>query len=263
MVDRITPVTTAETRASVLAEYGIEDRWPVRAESFAQWVLEDRFPSGRPPLELVGVQMVDDVEPYELMKLRLLNASHQAMAYLGILAGERWVHEVSRDPLFASFLLGYMHLEAIPTLRPVPGIDLGAYCRELIDRFGNEAIRDTLARLAVDGSERIAKFLLPVMREQLETGGEIRRCALVLAAWSRFLEGRTEHGEPTPIDDRRAAELTGAVRAEEGEPGSFLDYRPVFGDLGANTRLRDAFVACRASLVTRGARATVAAIADL
>jgi mannitol 2-dehydrogenase len=155
-----------------------------------------------------------------------------------------------------------MRFEAMPTLRPVPGIDLDAYCHELIDRFSNEAIRDTLARLAVDGSERIPKFLLPVLRQQLETGGEIRRCALVLAAWSRFLEGRAETGAPTPIDDRRATELIEAVRAEQVEPGSFLDYRPVFGDLGANSRLRDAFVACRASLVARGARVTISAIAD-
>jgi mannitol 2-dehydrogenase len=263
MVDRITPVTTDETRASVLAEYGIADRWPVRAESFAQWVLEDTFPTGRPPLELVGVQMVDDVEPYELMKLRLLNASHQAMAYPGILAGEQFVHEVCRDQVFTDFLLAYMHLEAIPTLQPVPGIDLEAYCRELIERFRNEAVRDTLARLAFDASERIPKFLLPVLRQQLETGGEIRRSTLVLAAWSRFLEGRTEHGEPTPIDDRRAPELIVAAHEEQAEPGAFLDYQPVFGDLGTNTRLRKTFVACRASLLERGARATISAIADL
>src|SRR5215204_4150653 len=193
----------------------------------------------------------------------LLNASHQAMAYPGILAGEQLVHEACWDPLFADFLLDYMRFEAMPTLQPVSGIDLDAYCRELIDRFSNEAVRDTLARLAVDGSDRIPKFLLPVLRQQLETGGEIRRCALVLAAWSRFLEGRDENGDPTPINDRRATELIAATRAEHVEPGSFLDYRPVFGDLGTNTRLRETFVACRASLVDRGARATVSAITDL
>jgi mannitol 2-dehydrogenase len=191
-----------------------------------------------------------------------LNASHQAMAYPGILVGEQYVHEVCRDPLFTNFLLDYMHLEAMPTLQPVPGIDLDAYCRELIDRFSNEAILDTLARLAVDGSERIPKFLLPVLRQQLETGGEIRRSTLVLAAWSRFLEGRDENGDPTPINDRRAMELIAAAQAEHVEPGSFLDYQPVFGDLGTNSRLRETFVACRASLVDRGARATVSAIAD-
>jgi mannitol 2-dehydrogenase len=260
MVDRITPATTDETRESVLTDYGIEDRWPIRAESFAQWVLEDKFPLGRPPYELVGVQVVDDVEPYELMKLRLLNASHQAAGHLGLLAGEEWVHEVARDPLFADFLLDYMHREAIPTLRPVPGIDLDAYCRELIDRFSSEAIRDTLARLVVDGSDRIPKFLLPVVRQQLETGSEIRRSALVLAAWSRCLEGRNENGGPVPINDRRATDLIAAARAEQAAPGAFLDERTVFGDLGANTRLREAFVACRASLVEHGTRATVAAM---
>jgi mannitol 2-dehydrogenase len=263
MVDRITPVTTDETRAWVRAEFGVDDRWPIHAESFAQWVLEDTFPTGRPPLELVGVQMVGDVEPYELMKLRLLNASHQAIGYPGILAGEQWVDEACREPLFRDFLLDYMRLEAMPTLPPVPGVDLNAYCRELIDRFGNTAIRDTLARLVVDGSDRIPKFLLPVLRRQLETGGEIRRCAFVLAAWSRFLEGSAENGDPTPIVDRRATELIAAVRAEQVEPGSFLDYQPVFGDLGTNARLRDAFVAARASLIARGVRATIAALADL
>ena len=260
MVDRITPVTTDETRASVLAEYGIEDRWPVRAESFAQWVVEDTFPSGRPPLEQVGVQMVEDVDPYELMKLRLLNASHQALAYPGILAGLELVHDVARDPVFADFLLDYMRLEAIPTLKPVPGIDLDAYCRELIERFSNEAVRDTLARLAFAGSERIPKFLLPVLRERLETGGDIRRCALVLAAWSIFLEGRDEHGNPTPIHDRRATELLTAAQAEYVQPGSFLDFRPIFGDLGSNQRLRDLFVGYRAKLIERGARSTIASI---
>jgi mannitol 2-dehydrogenase len=262
MVDRITPATTDETRAEVLAAYGIADRWPIRAESFAQWVLEDHFPQGRPPLELVGVQMVEDAGPYELMKLRLLNASHQAMGHLGLLAGYRWAHEVRQDPAFVRFLLDYMHKEAIPTLQPVPGIDLPAYCQDLIDRFGNEAVRDPLARLVLDGSDRIPKFLLPVLQRQLETGGDIRRCALVLAAWSRFLEGRDDTGEPTPINDRRSAELAAAVAAERASPGAFLDYRPVFGDLGADARLREAFVASRASLAERGALATIAALAD-
>ena len=260
MVDRITPVTTDETRASVLADYGIEDRWPVRAESFAQWVLEDTFPTGRPPLEQVGVQMVDDVMPYEMMKLRLLNASHQALAYPGSLAGGQFVHEVCRDPVFADFPLDYMHLEAIPTLRPVPGIDLDAYCQELIERYTNEAVRDTMARLAFDGSERISKFLLPVLRDQLESGGDIRRCAFVLAAWSRFLEGVDEQGNLTPINDKRAEELRAAVQGEYAEPGSFLDYQPVFGDLGSNQRLRDLFIDYRAKLIERGTRSTIASI---
>lgn len=261
MVDRITPVTSDETRANVQAKYGIKDRWPVWAESFTQWVLEDRFPTGRPPFEEVGVQMVDDVMPYELMKLRLLNASHQALAYPGALVGGQFVHEVCQEPLFADFLLDYMRFEGIPTLLPVPGIDLDAYSQELIARYRNEAVRDTMARLAFDGSERIPKFLLPVLRAQLESGGEMRRCAFVLAAWSRFLEGRDEQGNPTPINDRRAADLSAAAQAEYAVPGSFLDYQPVFADLGANPRLREAFIASRAALIEFGARRAIASLA--
>uniref|UniRef100_UPI003749C9C4 mannitol dehydrogenase family protein n=1 Tax=uncultured Microbacterium sp. TaxID=191216 RepID=UPI003749C9C4 len=259
MVDRITPVTTDETRAAVASEFGIRDRWPVRSESFEQWVLEDAFPAGRPPFDEVGVQLVDDVEPYELMKLRLLNASHQAMSYLGILSGAHYVHEVCTDPLFIEFLRGYMHDEAIPTLRAVPGIDLDAYCDQLIARFGSEAIRDTLARQVVDGSDRLPKFLLPVVREQLASGGRIDHAALVLAGWSVFLEGRTETGEETPAVDSRLDELRAIVA---DDPATLLDYAPVFGDLGRNPRLREAYLTAREALAEHGARGAIAALAS-
>ncbi|GEK19601.1 mannitol dehydrogenase family protein [Cellulomonas xylanilytica] len=259
MVDRITPATTPEVVAAVAA-LGVEDRWPVRAESFTQWVLEDRFSAGRPAFDSVGVQVVDDVMPYELMKLRLLNASHQAMSYLGILAGETYVHDVCRDPLFVGFLLGYMRREAIPTLQAVPGIDLSEYCDQLIARFSSEAIRDTLARQVVDASDRIPKFLLPVVRAQLAAGGEIARCALVLAAWWEYLEGATDEDGP-PVQDKRLRELLPFVEAEKSSPGAFLTYEPVFGDLGSDVVLRDAFVAARATLARDGARAATAALA--
>jgi len=257
MVDRITPATTEEQRASVAERFGVEDRWPVLSESFEQWVLEDDFTAGRPPYDQVGVQLVADVEPYELMKLRLLNASHQAMSYLGLLAGETYVHDVCRDELFTRFLLGYMHDEARPTLDPVPGIDIDDYCAELMRRFGSEAIKDTFARQIVDGSERIPKFLLPVVREQLRTGGGIARSALVLAAWSRFLEGVGDDGEVLEPVDRRLAQLQEAAAREAVEPGAFLDQVDVFGELGSDARLREAFIVARARLAAVGARAAV------
>ena len=135
MVDRITPVTTDADRAELSRRFGVDDQWPVLCEPFTQWVLEDDFTGGRPPLEDAGVQIVSDVEPYELMKLRLLNAGHQALCYAGHLVGYRLVHEVATDPLFAGFLLDYMTREAIPTLRPVPGVDVGQYANQLIERF--------------------------------------------------------------------------------------------------------------------------------
>jgi mannitol 2-dehydrogenase len=173
MVDRITPVTTDDDRAQISERFGVEDAWPVVCEPFTQWALEDKFPSGRPPLEDVGVQVVPDVMPYELMKLRLLNASHQALCYFGYLAGYRLVHEVAQDQLFANFLLDYMNREATPTLAPVPGIDLDEYKLQLIERFSNAAVRDTVARLCAESSDRIPKWLLPVIQENLAASREV------------------------------------------------------------------------------------------
>jgi mannitol 2-dehydrogenase len=247
MVDRITPATTDETRRDVAARYGIDDRWPVASEGFSQWVLEDRFTAGRPQFETVGVQLVDDVEPYELMKLRLLNASHQAMSYLGLLAGLTYVHEACRDPRLRTFLTRYMSEEAVPSLRPVPGVDLPAYCADLLARFGSEAIRDTLARQVVDGSDRIPKFVLPVLRHRLAAGGSTRCCTMVLAAWSRYLD--RELGAGRALLDNRAEELRAAVLAERRQPGSFLSELPtVLGDLSRDAGLRASFVEARAGV---------------
>jgi mannitol 2-dehydrogenase len=260
MVDRITPATTDEERAEVGRRFGIEDRWPVVCEPFTQWVLEDEFSLGRPPLEDAGVQVVEDVEPYELMKLRLLNASHQALAYFGYLAGYRLVHEAAQDPLFQKFLLGYMEEEATPTLRPVPGIDLGEYRENLIVRFSNPAIRDTLARLAFDGSERIPKWLLPVIKENLTTGGEIRRSAAVVASWGRYCEGVDEEGRPIEVMDRRRDRLMANARRQREDPLAFLADRELFGDLVDDERFVSHYRAALDSLHERGARATLQAV---
>jgi mannitol 2-dehydrogenase len=259
MVDRITPVTTDEDRATVAERFGVDDAWPVVAEPFTQWVLEDAFAAGRPPYEDAGVQVVDDVEPYELMKLRLLNASHQALCYLGYLAGDRYAHEVAQDPTFARFLLDYMDREATPTLEPVPGIDLDDYKHTLVERFSNEHVRDTLARLCAESSDRIPKWLLPVVRHNLASAGEIARSATVVAAWARYDEGVDEDGQPIEIVDRLAERLHAAARRQREDPLAFLRDREVFGDLVDEPRFTEAYLAALASLHDVGARATVEA----
>jgi mannitol 2-dehydrogenase len=262
MVDRITPVTTDDDRAEVARRWGVEDRWPVVCEPFTQWVLEDSFGLGRPPLEDAGVQLVTDVEPYELMKLRLLNASHQGLCYFGYLAGYRLVHEVCQDPLFADFLLGYMDREATPTLAPVPGVDLGAYKPELIARFSNPYIRDTVARLCAESSDRIPKWLLPVVRHNLASGGEVARSAAVVASWARYAEGVDEQGAPIQVVDRLADRLTAAARRQREDPLAFLADRELFGDLVDDERFTTPYLAALASLHEVGARATLEAWAD-
>lgn len=257
MVDRITPVTTDADRAEVADRFGIEDRWPVVCEPYTQWVLENAFTAGRPQYEQVGVQLVDQVAPYELMKLRLLNGSHQAMSYFGYLAGYRLVHEAAQDPLFQAFLLGYMDDEATPTLEPVPGVDLDGYKHTLIERFSNPEVRDTIARLCAQSSDRIPKWVLPVVRQQLATGGEIRRSAAVVASWARYAEGVDEHGEPIEVVDRLADSLTRLARRQRDDPDAFIANRDVFGDLVDHQRFVTAYRSALTSLHQRGARATL------
>jgi mannitol 2-dehydrogenase len=252
MVDRITPQTTDDDRAEVKARFGVEDRWPVVCEPFTQWVLEDAFTAGRPPFEDAGVQVVDDVEPYELMKLRLLNASHQALCYFAYLAGYRLVHEAAQDPLFATFLRGYMDEEGSPTLAPVPGVDLDDYKATLIERFSNPEVRDTVARLCAESSDRIPKWLVPVIRHNVEHGGEIRRSAAVVASWARYAEGVDEQGEPIAIVDRLKDRLREAARN-----GTFIEDRELFGDLVENERFTAAYTEALDSLHQNGARATL------
>jgi mannitol 2-dehydrogenase len=261
MVDRITPVTTDQDRASVRDNYGVDDGWPVVCEPFTQWALEDSFGLGRPPYEDAGVQVVPDVEPYELMKLRLLNASHQALCYFGYLAGYRLVHDVAQDPLFADFLLTYMRREATPTLAEVPGVDLGEYQLQLIERFSNAQVRDTVARLCAESSDRIPKWLLPVIRHNLDTGGEILRATAVVASWARYAEGVDEEGEPIDVVDQLKETLVPLARRQRTEPLAFIANRDVFGDLVDNERFVMAYRSVLASLHDRGARATLEELA--
>ncbi|MBB3231758.1 mannitol dehydrogenase family protein [Halomonas stenophila] len=261
MVDRITPVTMAADIEELATRFALEDAWPVVCEPFTQWVLEDRFAAGRPAFEDVGVQVVDDVEPFELMKLRLLNASHQALCYFGYLAGYRYAHEVCQDPLFVDFLLDYMAREATPTLAPLPGIDLDDYRHTLIQRFANPEIKDTLARLCAESSDRIPKWLLPVIREQLARGGEMHRAAAVVASWARYAEGRDEQGEPIEVVDRLGDELMAIAAHHHETPTAFIDNRELFGHLVDDERFRQAYLAALASLHEHGARATLKALA--
>jgi len=257
MVDRITPATTDADRAKVRDRFGIEDQWPVVCEPYTQWVLEDAFGAGRPPYERAGVQVVSDVEPYELMKLRLLNGSHQAMAYFAYLCGYRLVHEAAQDPEFRAFLLGYMNEEATPTLPPVPGVDLAEYRHTLIERFSNPQVRDTIARLCAESSDRIPKWLLPVVRQQLATGGEIRRSAAVVASWARYAEGVDETGQPIEVVDRLRDSLTTLARRQREDPLAFIANRDLFGDLADHERFVTAYTSALASLHQHGARATL------
>ena len=261
MVDRITPVTTDEDRAQISERFGVEDAWPVVCEPFTQWALEDKFSLGRPPFEDVGVQVVPDVVPYELMKLRLLNASHQALCYFGNLAGYRLVHEVAQDQLFANFLLDYMNREATPTLAPVPGVDLDAYKLQLIERFSNAGVRDTVARLCARSSERIPTWLVPVIRENLAAGRDVTLSAAVVASWARYAEGVDEQGESIEIVDELADTVQRLAAQQRDDPLAFVKNRELFGDLAGEPDFTEPYLNALNSLHTKGSRSTLEALA--
>ena len=257
MVDRITPQTTDADREMVLGGFGIEDAWPVVTEPFRQWIVEDRFSDGRPPLERVGVQFVSDVTPYEKMKLRLLNGGHSAMGYLGALAGFTYVHEVMADPLFAGFVRRLMDDEVTPLLPPVPGIDLAAYKDTLMTRFGNPAVGDQVSRICLDGSSKMPRCLLPSLREALAAGRPSPLLTLSVAGWFRYLSGEDERGRPYPIDDPLAEELTARARQGGPDPRSLLAVTDLFGNLAASEVFIQTLAADLSRLYADGARATL------
>ncbi|MCW4353681.1 mannitol dehydrogenase family protein [Hoyosella sp. YIM 151337] len=257
MVDRITPVTTPEVTAAITERLGIDDRWPVVAEPFTSWVLEDEFADGRPEFDAAGVHLVTDVAPYELMKLRLLNASHQGLCYFAYLAGYRLVHDAASDPLFSAFLLDYMNREATPTLKPVPGVNLDEYKKTLIERFSNPEIADTIARLCAESSDRIPKWLLPVIRENLAKDGDIRLSAAIVASWARYAEGVDEHGQPIEVVDQLRNTLVPLAQRQRDEPLVFVKNTSVFGALADEPRFTEAYTWALDSLHRDGARATL------
>lgn len=234
MVDRITPVTSPEDIDYLERHYGIADRWPVVCEDFSQWVIEDNFPAGRPAWEMVGAQFVPDVTPYELMKLRLLNGSHLAVAALGRLAEYTYIHETMADDLLRRLMAALMDRELGPTLPEVPGIDLMQYKQTLIARFANPAIRDTVERVNTDAPLNV--LTVPISA-RLEMGGSVDLLALALAGWIRRVRGVDEQGQAIEVRHPLAALLR--EKAEEGgaDPMPVLGITSLFGSLGDDPRL--------------------------
>lgn len=238
MVDRITPATAPSDGAWLLREHGISDGWPVVAEPFRQWVIEDDFGGDRLPLEQLDVIVTDDIDPYELTKLRLLNAGHSCLAYLAALDGFERVDEAMANPALRHFVTRLLHTEAKPTLPAAAGIDLDVYIASLIERFSNPGVGDQISRLCLDGTAKFPKFLLPTVRAQLTSTQDVELSALALAGWCEYL-ATSEHPSPDPLLER-AVEF---ARKSLDDPGAFLDFDDVFDtELSASHALRAAFI---------------------
>ena len=261
MVDRIVPAVTPEALDAMAEAIGARDPGAVAHEPFAQWVIEDDFVDGaRPAFEAAGVTMVDDVAPHEAMKLRMLNGSHSALAYLGYLAGHGTIAEAVADEALAGFVRALWRKEMIPALEAPPGTDLSAYAGDLMARYRNPAIRHRTWQIAMDGSQKLPQRLLGTARDNLRAGRPIPRVALAVAAWMRYVAGMDERGEAIDVRDPMAEELRS--RGGAADPvDALLALEPVFGDLGREPRFREAVAAAHAALTERGARAAAGALA--
>jgi mannitol 2-dehydrogenase len=256
MVDRITPTTSEGDVAFASDLLGVRDEWPVTAEPFHQWVME-QVDGEQPSWADAGVTMTNDVTAYELMKLRMLNAGHQAICYLGYLAGHRFTDDVCRDETLRAFLMAYLTSDAAPTLPPIPAVDLEDYARTLVERFGNPAVRDPLSRLCAEGSDRIVTFLLPVIRAQLAGGRDVSRTGLIVAAWARYAVGVDEEGRGIEVVDRLFERVRSAAERQRTEPTAVLRAVPDLAELADDPRFREVFTSQLNALYQEGARRAV------
>jgi mannitol 2-dehydrogenase len=250
MVDRITPQTTDADRAWLRDTVGIEDGWPVVAEPFRQWVIEDRFAAGRPRFEDVGVLLTDNVHDWELYKLRMLNATHSCMAYLMALQGVVYVDEAVAIPALRRYLERFLEAEAIPTLTEIPGHPAAGYGRTVLGRYENTGVRDQIARLCIDGTAKFPTFLIPTIEGQIERAGPLECAALALAGWARYLATVPPSERAYDASGDRSAAFAARSLAE---PLAFLELAEVFTPrLRESARFRDAFVDAANSLAALG-----------
>ena len=258
MVDRITPATGARERA-LAARLGVEDAAPVTCEPFRQWVIEDTFPAGRPPLEAVGVTFTAQVDRFETMKIRILNGGHALIAYPAGLAGIELVHQAMADPQIRDFLDAVLTREVLPIVPPVPGMALPAYKAQIIVRFANPEVADTVHRLCLDGSNRQPKFIIPSIRDGLAAGRDVSGLILLSALWCRYCAGTTEAGMPIAPNDPNWERLHARARAARENPAGWLAMPEVYGDLAQDARLLAGFTAALNAVWQHGSRAAMAA----
>ncbi|SLM61849.1 MULTISPECIES: mannitol dehydrogenase family protein [Dickeya] len=265
MVDRIVPAATPETLTQIAQATGVADPCGIACEPFIQWVVEDNFVAGRPAWELAGAQLVEDVLPFEEMKLRMLNGSHSFLAYLGYLAGYEHINNCMDDAHYRRAVRQLMLQEQAPTLQ-VSGIDLTAYAEQLLERFSNPALKHRTWQIAMDGSQKLPQRMLASLRWHLAQGSAHRALTLGIAGWMRYVGGIDDAGQNIDIRDPLAETLLHLTRSTpdtEERVQRLLSIHALFGDdLPANTAWVEALTQAYLSLRDRGAAATVAVLSE-
>lgn len=257
MVDRITPATTNREIELLESDFALKDNWPVFCEDFTQWVLEDNFPSGRPALEKVGVQFVEDVAPYEHMKIRILNGGHAVIAYLAGLLDIKFAHEAMENSLILGFFKKIQENEIIPVLPPVPNTDLNEYGQTIEKRFSNPKIADTIVRLCYDGSNRQPKFIIPSIADCLKKDIDISGLSLVCALWCKYCYGETENAVKIESNDPSWERLNKTAIAAKENPLVWLEMEDIYGEVGKTKVFQENFSLALDSLWSKGVCKTI------
>lgn len=257
MVDRITPATSELERDYLMDQFGVEDSFPVFCEPFRQWVLEDKFSNGRPDLEQVGVQFVEDVHPFENMKIRILNGGHASLVYPSALLGLKFVHDAMEHKPVRAFLDALEVNEIIPTVGPVPDTNLSEYWKIIARRFSNPTMNDTVHRNAYDGSGRQPKFIIPVLKDNLVAGRSVDGLAIVSAMWCRYCQGATEAGVIVAPHDPQWDRLHQTALAAKKNPQIWLDMADIYGETGQHPLMKEAFAKAMRLIETKGIEATL------
>lgn len=261
MIDRITPATTPADLDDAQRITGMFDALPVACEPFRQWVIEDTFASGRPAWDAAGAQLVDDVMPFELAKLRMLNGAHSTIAYLSVLSGYETVAAAISDPDLKALIHALLTDEITPTLPSLPTLDLAAYRDALLERFANAALAHRCLQIAADGSKKIPQRLLAPIADRMRAGQPFRRLALGVAAWMRFIAGGAESGAGYAIADPLARTLTEVAVNANGDPralaAGFLALREIFPEELAAQRIFATEISDALAALSRGVRSAI------
>jgi fructuronate reductase len=258
MIDRIVPQTIDEDRAIAKAELHLEDAWPIATEPFTKWVIEDRFPEGRPAWEKFGAELVADVAPYEAMKLKLLNASHTSLAFLGSLVGYRTVADAMSDPVIGEFITRFMTEDVTPVLSIPLGADVKAYATSLVERFRNPALKHRLEQIASDSSQKIPQRLLGTARDRLAKGLPLGRLAFSIAGFALYARGLDEHGQPLFLKDPMAEMLHTSLVAAGDDAEAIVrvlvDHAAIFGPFGQEPQFVDPIISALSTLQIHGVK---------
>lgn len=232
MVDRIVPATNQSDILSLSKSHGYDDQAMVKSEPFCQWVIEDEFCNRRPPLDAVGAQFTDNVKEWEKAKLRVLNGAHSSLAYLGGLAGYKYIHEAIAAPGFEVFVQSLWD-EVGVTLNPVAGLNVGQYRQQILQRFQNPALKHKAFQIATDGSQKIPQRFLAAWRERYARGLSSPALSIGIATWMKWQGGVDDLGSPYVVKDPIARKTSEIFECNNGSievlARTFFELESVFG----------------------------------